>query len=173
MCKWLNYECLFLLWSLLTEIWLHLETWFWSSLSTYSTRKCHFTNTLRSSYHTRSNSIAFLTLSHRTIYSTSFIVTYWNWRPPSAAHTEICCHFSAHLYQFKRNMILIIREQPIPGLWMGWDNPIPSHPMGHFSEKFCPMGWDGTEIFFDGIPWDGKFVLWDPIGKIFSEKSIL
>jgi hypothetical protein len=39
----------------------------------------------------------------------------------------------------------------IPGLLMGWDNPIPSHPMGHFWKTVCPMGWDGMTFRSHGI----------------------
>jgi len=41
---------------------------------------------------------------------------------------------------------------------MGWDDsqsvashPIPSQPMGHFSEKLHPMG----QMGWDGMGWDG------------------
>jgi len=41
---------------------------------------------------------------------------------------------------------------------MGWSHPIPSHPMGRFSENQYPMGWDGTEDFENRpIPWDDFF----------------
>ena len=55
-----------------------------------------------------------------------------------------------------------IKRQYQGSAWDGTvpSHPIPSHPMGRFFRKSCPMGWDGTEGFENRpIPWDDIFFI--------------
>ncbi len=79
------------------------------------------------------------------------------------------------LRQYQLTSLSDMNTEEATGLRVGWDDPIPSRPMGRFFRKSCPMAWDGTETFENHpIPLD-KFFFEYPIPweKSFCENSRL